>query len=144
MELIALYGEYQEINAEEDPMSFKSSIPNTSYRCQLLHGMASGGLNDAMYVVASLRKIIRVVCVRISSQIRGQYMSAIADLGRQHLGWILDGGVVPEMECEAMSHAVDQHSGVQTTFDLCTAMCNLILLSEGALFQREGIFYQRW
>ncbi len=131
MELIALYGEYQEINAEEDPMSFKSSIPDTSYRCQLLHGMASGGLNDAMYVVASLRKIIRVVRVRISSQIRGQYMSAIADLGRQHLGWILDGGVVPEMECEAMSHAVDQHS-VQTTFDLWTAsMCNLILFERG-------------
>jgi hypothetical protein len=97
MELIALYREYQEINAEEDPMSFKSSIPDTSYRCQLLHGMASGGLNDAMYVVASLRKIIRVVCVRISSQIQGQYMSAIANLGRQHLGWIVDGGVVPKI-----------------------------------------------
>jgi hypothetical protein len=52
MELISLYGEYQKINAEEDPMSFKSSIPDTSYRCQLLHGMASGGLNDAVYVVA--------------------------------------------------------------------------------------------
>ena len=92
--------------------------------------MASGGLNDAMYVVASLRKIIRVVRLRISSQIRGQYMLAIADLGRQHLGWILDGGVVPEMECEAMSHAVDQHS-VQTMFDLWTAMCNLILFERG-------------
>ena len=78
MELVSLYGEYQEINAEEDPMSFKSSIPDTSYRCQLLHGMASGGLNDAVYVVASLQKIICVIRVCISSQIRGQYMSAIA------------------------------------------------------------------
>ena len=130
MELITLYGEYQEINAEEDPISFKSSIPDTSYRCQLLHGMASGNLDNAFFVVASLRKIIRVVRVRISSQIRGQYMSAIAHLGRQHLRWIVDGGVVPEMEFETGSHAVDQHS-VQTTFDLWQAMCNLIIDERG-------------
>jgi hypothetical protein len=143
MELISLYGEYQEINAEEDPMSFKSSIPDTSYRCQLLHGMASGGLNDAVYVVASLQKIICVVRVCISSQIRGQYMLAIAYLGWQRIGWIVDGGVVPEMEFKASPHAVDQHN-VQTAFDLWTAMNNLILLSKGALFQREGFFYRRW
>jgi hypothetical protein len=130
MELVTLYGEYQEINAEEDPMSFKSSIPDISYRCQLVHGMASAGLDNAFYVVASLRKIIRVVRVRISNLIRGQYMSAIADLGRQHLRWIVDGGVVPEMEFQAGSHAVDQHS-VQTTFDLWKAMSNLILVERG-------------
>ncbi|KAI2505554.1 hypothetical protein MHU86_8890 [Fragilaria crotonensis] len=57
-------------------------------------------------------------------------MSAIAHLGRQHLRWIVDGGVVPEMEFETGSHAVDQHS-VQTTFDLWQAMCNLIIDERG-------------
>jgi hypothetical protein len=92
--------------------------------------MASGGLNDAVYVVASLRKIICVVCVRISSQIRGQYILAIAYLGRQHRGWIVDGKVVPEVEFEALPHALDQHS-VQTMFDLWTVMNNLILFEQG-------------
>jgi hypothetical protein len=70
-------------------------------------------------------------------------MLAIAYLGWQQIGWIVDGGVVPEMEFKALPHAVDQHS-VQTAFDLWTAMNNLILLSKGALFQREGFFYRRW
>jgi hypothetical protein len=41
-QLIAEFGAYQEINAEEDPQLFQASIPDSSYRCQLLHGMASG------------------------------------------------------------------------------------------------------
>ncbi len=61
--LIAEFGEYQEINAEEDPELFKRSIPDASYRCQLLYGTASGALDHALYVVASLRKIIRVLHV---------------------------------------------------------------------------------
>ena len=105
-------------------MCFASSIPDTSCRCQLLHGMASGGLDNALYVVASLRQIIRVVRIRISPLIRGQYLSVLGDLGRKHLDWIED-GVVPPMEFKAGSHAVDQHS-VQTTLDLWIAMTNMI------------------
>jgi hypothetical protein len=97
MELMRQYGEFQEIDAECDPLSFKLSIPAASYRCQLLHGMASGSLDDAFYVVASLREIIRVVYVRVSRLIRQQYLSAIADLGRQHLGWIVDGVLPADM-----------------------------------------------
>jgi hypothetical protein len=63
MELIALFGEYQEIDIDDDPAMFKASIPDASYRCQLLHGMAAGILKHAFYVVASLRKILRVVHV---------------------------------------------------------------------------------
>ena len=68
--------------------------------------------------------IIRVVRIRISNLIRQQYMSAIADVGRQHLSWI-DSGVVPELELKAGSYAVDQHS-VQATFDLWKAMSDMI------------------
>ena len=122
--LIAEFGEYQEINAEEDPELFKRSIPDASYRCQLLHGMASGALDHAFYVVALLRKIIRVVHVQVGSLIREQYLSVITNLGRQHLHWIEE-GVVPAMRFEAGSHAVDQHS-VQCTLDLWRALCKLI------------------
>jgi SAP domain len=123
--LIAEFGAYQEINADEDPELFKVSIPEASYRCQLLHGMASGALNHAFYVVASLRKIIRVVHVQVGSLIREQYVSVITNLGRQHLSWIAE-GAVPAMAFEAGSHAVDHHS-VQCTLDLWRAICRLIL-----------------
>jgi hypothetical protein len=52
--LIAEFGEYQEIDAEEDPELFKQSIPDALYRYQLLHGTASGALNHAFFVVESL------------------------------------------------------------------------------------------
>ena len=123
-QLIAEFGAYQEINADEYPQVFQASIPDLSYRCQLLHGMASGSLNHAFYVVASLRKIIRVVHIRVGSLIRQQYVSAIANFGQQHLKWIRD-GVVPTMTFEAGSHSVDHHS-VQSTLDLWIALCRLI------------------
>ena len=56
-EQVAQFGEYQEINTVKNPELFKASIPEASYRCQLLHRMARGGLDNAFYVVASsLRK----------------------------------------------------------------------------------------
>jgi hypothetical protein len=122
--LIVEFGEYQEINAEEDPDLFKRIIPDVSYRCQLLHGMASGALDHAFDVVASLHKIIHVVHVRVGSLIREQYLSVISNLGLRHLNWIED-GVVPAMTFKAGSHAVDHHS-VQRTLDLWRALCNLI------------------
>ena len=129
MELIALFGEYQEIDIDDDPAMFKASIPDASYRCQLLHGMAAGILKHAFYVVASLRKILRVVHVRIGSLMQEQYISAITNLVELHLNWMRD-GIVPAMTFEAVSHAVDQHS-VQFTFDLWKALCRLITEREG-------------
>ena len=69
MNFVGEFGEYQEINIEEDSQLLKASIPDALYRCQLLHGMASGSVNHTFYVVASLRKIIRVVHVRVGSLI---------------------------------------------------------------------------
>jgi hypothetical protein len=70
-ELVALYGDYQEIEMDMDPERFKALIPEAEYRCQLLHGMTSGGWqDDAFYVFASLCCIIRVVRVQISMMIQ--------------------------------------------------------------------------
>ena len=124
-ELVDEFGEYQEINVVENPDLFKASIPEASYRCQLLHGMACGGLENGFYVVASLRKILRVVHVRVGRLLRQQYVSVITkNLGRQHLNWISE-GTLPTMTFEQDSHAVDHHS-VQCTLDLWRAMSRMI------------------
>jgi hypothetical protein len=124
-QLIAEFGAYQEINTEEDPQLFQASIPDSSYQCQLLHGMASGGLDHAFYVVALLRKIIRVVHLRVGPLIREQYLSAITNFGQQHLNWIAE-WIVPTMTVEAGCHSVYHHS-VQCTLDLdWRALCRLI------------------
>ena len=86
--------------------------------------MACGGLDNAFYVVASLRKILRVVHIRVGPLKRQQYVSAITNLGLQHLNWISE-GTLPAMLFETGSHAVDHHS-VQCTLDLWRAMSRMI------------------
>ena len=56
--LVTLYGDYLEIDVDTDPERFKALIPEATCRCQLLHGMVSGELDDTLYVVASLSCII--------------------------------------------------------------------------------------
>ena len=56
--LAARYGVFTRVFACNDAEGFKQCVPVASYRCQLIHGMASGDLNDAFYVVASLSRII--------------------------------------------------------------------------------------
>jgi hypothetical protein len=86
--------------------------------------MACGGLDNAFYVVASLRKIIRFVHVRVRSLLREQYLSVIHNLGETQLNWISE-GTLPTMTFERGSHAVDHHS-VQCTLDLWRAMNRMI------------------
>ena len=62
--------------------------------------------------------------MKISLMIRMQHMSAIAQVGRDHLG-LLDSGIVPQIELPEASHAVNQHT-LQFTFDLWNAMSKLI------------------
>jgi hypothetical protein len=68
--------------------------------------MACGGLDNAYYVVASIRKILRVVHIRVGPLIQQQYVSAITYLGLQHLNWISEGNL-PAMSLKTGSHAVD-------------------------------------
>ena len=124
-ELVDEFGECQEINAVKNPDLFKAIIPEASYRCQLLHGMACGGLENGFYVVASLRKILRVVHVRVGRLLRQQYVSVITNLGRQHLNWISE-GTLPTMTFEQDSHGVDHHSVQCSTLGLWRAMSRMI------------------
>ena len=80
MELVGEFGEYQEIIIEEDPQLFKASIPDASYRCQLLlhDGEALDSVNYAFYVVASLRKV---------------------NLCRACSRWVVDTGTEPFCNC---------------------------------------------
>jgi hypothetical protein len=109
----------------DDSMAFKESIPDATYRGQLVHGMCCAGVNDAIFVVASLRWILHVVHVSISNMFRGQYMSAIGDIGRDHLSWVANNVVPEDMSFKDDSHAVDRHS-VQTTLELSNAMVAMI------------------
>jgi hypothetical protein len=119
------YGQYHSVNAMDDSMAFKESIPDATYRGQLVHGMCCAGVNDAIFVVASLRWILHVVHVSISNMFRGQYMSAIGDIGRDHLSWVANNVVPEDMSFKDDSHAVDRHS-VQTTLELSNAMVAMI------------------
>jgi hypothetical protein len=56
---VTLYGDYLEIDVDTDSEHFKALIPEATYRCQLMHGMESGELDDALYAVASHSCIIR-------------------------------------------------------------------------------------
>lgn len=123
--IASYFGQYHCINAAEDVMVFKQSIPDASYRAQLVHGMCCAGVNDAIFVVASLRKILRVVHITINNMFRDQYMSAIGNIGRDHLSWVANNAVPEDMLFKDDSHAVDRHS-VQTTLELWNAMVAMI------------------
>lgn len=120
------FGQYHCVNAVEDAMVFKESIPDASYRGQLIHGMCCAGVHDAIFVVASLRKIIRVVHVSITNMFCAQYMSAIGDISREHLAWVANNAVPEDLLIRDDSHAVDRHS-IQTTLELSNAMLAMIL-----------------
>jgi hypothetical protein len=119
------FGQYHCVNAVEDAMVFKESIPDASYRGQLVHGMCCAGVIDAIFVVASLRKILRVVHVSITNMFCAQYMSAIGEIGRDHLAWVSNNAVPEDLLIKDDSHAVDHHS-IQTTLELSNAMVAMI------------------
>ena len=51
-------------------IEFQECIPEHDYCAQVIHGMACGDLQDALYIVASLRTIIRVVHVHLHEEQR--------------------------------------------------------------------------
>lgn len=73
------------VNTVEDGMVFKESIPDASHHRQLVHVVCCAGVNDAIFVVVSLRKILQVVHVSITNMFCAQYMLAINDIGPEHL-----------------------------------------------------------
>jgi hypothetical protein len=119
------FGQYHCINAVEDATVFKESIPDDLYCRQLVHGMCCTGVNDAIFVVASLRKILQVVHVSITDMFCAKYMSAIGDIGREHLAWVANNAVPENLLIKDDSHAVDCHS-IKTTLEMSNAMVAMI------------------
>lgn len=118
-------GRYLSINIDEcTPIDFENAVPEASFCCQLLHGMTCGNLSDAIYVVASLTKIICVVHIQASRNIRDLYHSLVTEVIYDHLGWVST-GICPAFSFKPGDHAVDQHS-VQFTLSLWTAVNNEI------------------
>jgi hypothetical protein len=124
MKIFHRFGYIVELDMLLQPQLFKLLIPEPEYRIQLLHGMACGGLNHAIYVVASLRQIIRVVHLNVLESFRYTYMAALTAIIESNLSWVNE-GIVPELNLDKSSHAVDQHS-VQMTLDLWLAMVAMI------------------
>jgi SAP domain-containing protein len=108
-ELASRFGRYLTVSEVENPVLFKESIPEAAYRGQLLHVVCCGGLFNAIFVVASLKSIIRIVHVSITAVVRAQYMSAIGDIGREHLSWVGD-GVVPDNHIHRGRSACCRHA----------------------------------
>jgi hypothetical protein len=122
--LAAAFGMFVEVKAVEQCDLFKVVIPNAGYRGQIVHGMACGFLDHALFVVASLSRIIRVVHVRMTEAFREQYMAVISDVDYHALSWVNE-GIAPDLDLDESPHAVDQHS-VQMTLDLWLAMDAMI------------------
>ena len=77
-----------------DPMNddFKYMIPEPEYRCQLVHGIASGNLQHAFYVVGSLHKIICVAHMNVDDQqLVEHYQCALQEVHDHELSWVLHG-----------------------------------------------------
>jgi hypothetical protein len=54
-----------------------------------------------------------------------QYMSAIGDIGREHLAWVANNAVPEDLLIKDDLHAVDRHS-IKTTLELSNAMVAMI------------------
>jgi hypothetical protein len=125
IDLAQRFGPYHCVILPEMTEQFKETIPDCSYRVQILHGLACAMTDDSFYVVASLRKIIRMVHVRVNRLLRLTYLNLLWEVGENDLSWVVD-GVVPEVAMITPGmHAVDQHS-MQFTMDLWKAMVAMI------------------
>jgi hypothetical protein len=56
-----------------DSKEFQECISEHDHCAQVIHGMACGDLQDALYIVASLRTIIRVVHVHLPEDAKDSY-----------------------------------------------------------------------
>jgi hypothetical protein len=122
--LAAAYGVFRTVVAFIDVEEFKQCVPEASYRCQLLHGMACGSLQDAFYVVASLSRIIRVVHVVIDQFTMQSYRLALQEVHDRELTWVLH-GEVPNLDGITLTHAVDRYT-ITKALDLWRAISNLV------------------
>ena len=103
------HGRFLSLNMSTEPQLFKQVIPDTAHRAQLLHGIVCGKLEHGFYVVASLRKIIRIVHVQVSAETANAYIAAMKQVHDHELTWVLSGNP-PEFSKQHMGHASDLHT----------------------------------
>ena len=124
MALATRYGVFKSINSSLNPLEFKQSVPESSHRCQLIHGMACGDLRHAFYVVASLSRTIRIVHVLIDDKTVECYHRSLRDFARAEMDWVLD-GEVPSLDGIKLTHAVDAYT-IGKALDLWRAINNVV------------------
>jgi hypothetical protein len=110
-------------NAAKD---FQECIPEQDHRAQVLHGMACGHLLHALYIVASLRTIIRVVHVHIDEDTMDCYRLALQEVYERNLTWIPTGKLPAYLErCTLPRYACDADT-IGGTLSLWTAIDKLV------------------
>jgi hypothetical protein len=128
-ELRRKYGEYVCVSMV-DPM-ICSLIWYKKYRAQLLHGMATGLLGDALYVVASSTSIIRIVHIIARATSLDMYNDGLELLYNEAgLDWTKTGVGIPqfldeEFKGTKLKYAVD-NSTILHNWKLCKAMEDLV------------------
>ncbi len=87
---------------------FQECIPEHNHCTQIIHGMACGDLQDALYVVASLRTLIRVVHMHLHEDAKDSYRLALQEVYERNLTWIPTGKFAACLErCTLPRYACD-------------------------------------
>ena len=107
--------------AVEEVLLFKNCIRELAYRAQILHSSACSGLEEWIYVVASLDSVIRIVQIGINDLSRSKYMESLTWVKTTYFDWCYsnenDSEIpIPDFGANYM-FAVDKH-GLDTTFQL--------------------------
>jgi hypothetical protein len=110
---------------KNESLKFKKSIKELSYRCQILHCMACSGLEDWLYVTASLDSVIRIVLIHTNELALSVYRQSLTWLKDTYFPWVYNDSLpIPDFGNQYL-HAVNKH-GVETSLQLWRAMNKII------------------
>ena len=76
------------IKSDADAALLKKFIPDRSHRVQVLHHAATTQLLDMFYVIASTKRIIRIVNITYSAQVLATYSDSVKFIQRKYMHWI--------------------------------------------------------
>ena len=122
----ALYGYDPEAYYVAQVELFKKSIRESAYRAQIMHCLASSGLDDWLYVTAAVSQVIRVVHIRCNEETRKEYLSCISWIRQTYFSWVYDNSIpVPTFKAEEYKHCIDDFT-LKSTLALWRALKKLI------------------
>ena len=76
------------IKCYADAALLKKFIPDRSHHVQVLHHAASTQLLDMFYIIASTKRIIRIVHITYSTQVLASYYYSVKFIQRKYMHWI--------------------------------------------------------